>query len=70
MTRTPPPTLRPMSEFDETKPALLHDQLNGKIIAWTGELQGDWLRNAKLHDGGLVEWDGVLFDGWCEPLGG
>ena len=31
------PTLRPMSEFETSKPAVMHDQLNEKMVAWTGE---------------------------------
>jgi hypothetical protein len=29
---------RPMSEFDPSKPALVHDQLSGKVIDWRPEL--------------------------------
>jgi len=60
MTRTPPPTLRPMSEFDATQPALLHDQLNDRMIPWTGEQQGQWHRTAVRHGGGVMEWDRCL----------
>ena len=30
--------LRPMSEFDPSKPALVHDQLNDQTIDWKPEL--------------------------------
>jgi len=59
-----------MSEFDERQPALLNDQLNNNMIPWRGERQSDWHHNATRHDGGLVEWDGIVFDGRCEPLRG
>jgi hypothetical protein len=36
MTADPPPTLKPMSVFDPTQPALLHDKLNDKMIAMDG----------------------------------
>ena len=59
----PPPTLKPMSVFD---PTLLHD----KMIAWTGEKEAKWRRQASQHSEGVIEWDGLLFDGWGEALGG
>jgi hypothetical protein len=64
------PLMRPMSAFDPAKPALLHDRLNDKIIPWTGELKENWLANARPHAEDVVAWDGLLFDGWDEPLGG
>ncbi len=60
--------LRPMSQFDPSKPAVLHDDLNDKMIAWTGEQADHWHRYAHPHDdGGIIEWDGLLIDGWVEP---
>jgi hypothetical protein len=29
--------MRPMSEFDPTKPAMVHDKLSGKDLAWQPE---------------------------------
>jgi hypothetical protein len=70
MTAAPPLTLKPMSTFDPTRPALLHDQLNDKMLAWTGEELAGWREHANPHSQGIIEWDGLLLDGWCEPLGG
>lgn len=67
--RVPPSAMRPMSEFDPSQPAILHDRLNDKIITWTGELADDWRKYAR-HSEGVVEWDGRLFDGWGNVLGG
>lgn len=68
--QVPPPGLRPMSEFDPSQPAVLHDTLNDKMIAWTGEHQASWREHANDHSEGVIEWDGLLFDGWGEALGG
>jgi hypothetical protein len=66
----PPATLQPMSTFDPSQPALLHDQLNDTMLPWTGEQRESWRAHARIRSDGLAEWDGDLFDGWCEPLGG
>ena len=69
---TPPPTFKTMNSFYPAQPALLHDQLNDKIIPWsaTREELDSWRQHANPHSEGVVEWDGLLLDGWCEPLGG
>jgi hypothetical protein len=66
----PPHGMRPMSTFDPTVPAILHERRTDRIITWTGERAGDWVRNARVPADGLVEWDGLLFDGWGNVLGG
>lgn len=66
----PPSTLKPMNTFDPSKPALLHDQLNDDMVPWTGEELVGWQKYAKRRSDGVIEWDGCLIDGWCEPLGG
>jgi hypothetical protein len=66
----PPPTLKSMSTFDPSQPALLHDRLNDEIFAWLPEKKDEWLRNAQPAGEGVIGWDGLLIDGWCEPLGG
>jgi hypothetical protein len=67
---TPPPGLRPMSEFNPSQPGNLHDYLNDKMVPWTGEQAASWRRYSKRHPEGVMEWDGLLFDGWAEALGG
>jgi hypothetical protein len=66
----PPHALRPMDDFDPTEPAILHDRLNDQIVTWTGELKDDWVKKAKPHTIGVIEFDGLLFDGWGNVLGG
>jgi hypothetical protein len=66
----PPPELRPMSEFDPSQPAVLHDSLTNKIIPWTGEDQDRWRNRAKPHAEGVIAWEGHLIDGWGNVLGG
>ena len=65
-----PPSLRPMREFDPSQPGNLHDSLNDKMIPWTGERAESWREHASRHAEGVIEWDGLLFDGWAEALGG
>jgi hypothetical protein len=55
---------RPMAEFDPTKPALVHDRLNGKVIDWKPErYQRHYQAFATPFDPGVIEWDGLLLDG-------
>jgi hypothetical protein len=62
--------MKPMSTFNPSQPALLHDQLNDDTFAWTGEQADHWRQHAKEASEGVIGWDGCLIDGWCEPLGG
>jgi len=65
-----PPALRPMDEFDPSEPAILHDRLNDSIVTWTGEKVSEWKQYARPHTVGVIEFDGLLFDGWGNVLGG
>jgi hypothetical protein len=69
-TTTMPTELQPMSAFDPTQPAILHDRLNDKIVTWTGDLSEHWVEWARTERDGVVAYDGVLFDGWANVLGG
>jgi hypothetical protein len=59
-----------MSEFDPWKPAMVHDQLNDKVFEWEPERYlmhyRKYARPSFDSDKGLVEWDGLLLDGWME----
>jgi len=66
----PPEGLRPMSQFDPSQPAILHDALNDEIVPWTGEHQERFRKTARYRPGGTVEWEGHRFDGWGNVLGG
>lgn len=52
-----------MNTFDPSKPALLRDQLNGDMIAWTVEQAAHWRQHANAHRGDVIEWEGCLMAG-------
>jgi hypothetical protein len=56
-----------MSEFDPERPSRLHDRLNDKIVDWDPAWAPTW-KDRRDHEPGVVEWDGLLLDGW-EPDG-
>ncbi len=62
--------LRPMTTFDPSQPAILHDRFTDKIETWTGEDAADYRENAIVEADGTVEWRGFVFDGWGDVLGG
>ncbi len=71
MAQVPPPRgLHPMSEFDPSQPAILHDCRNDEIITWTGERHDHYVKTATPRPDGTVEYDGCSFDGWGNVLGG
>lgn len=57
---------RPIDSLDPTKPALVHDQLNDRVFEWRPEWAPTW-QTRRPHEDGVVEWDGLLIDGW-EPM--
>ena len=63
-----PEDLRPMSEFDPSRQALVYDQLNDETFERLPARHGiDYQRYASAHDDGIVAWDGLLLAGW-RPL--
>ena len=54
---------RPMSSFDPSKVALLHDNQKDWVIVWDPEMAEDWRRTANSHHEG-IQWDGYVFDAW------
>ena len=69
------PDLRPMSEFDPTRASMVHDSLNDKTFAWKPEWAESYREYANNHAPGVIEWDGLLLDGWStaediKPSGG
>ena len=66
----PPKGLRPMKDFDPTKPAILHDVVTDRIVTWDWKRADDFRKNA-IHAGpGQLAWEDKLFDGWGNVLGG
>jgi hypothetical protein len=67
----PNPPWRPMIEFDPSKPAILHDELNNLEYEWPGA--GDrryehWRKYATWHTKSVMTWCGYLIDRWREPV--
>jgi hypothetical protein len=56
--------MRPMSEFDPTKRAMVHDKLAGKDFAWQPEWAEHYRAHRVLEGRGVIAWDGLLLDGW------
>jgi hypothetical protein len=66
----PAPSLRPMVDFDPSEPAILHDSRTDCIVTWTGEDIAAYREEAIARPDGTVEWNGYIFDGWGNVLGG
>ena len=61
------PDWRPMAEFDPSKPALVHDKLDDRVIDWQPErYQRHYQAFAMLLAPGVIHWDDRLLDGWME----
>jgi hypothetical protein len=66
----PPPNLNPMKDFNPAEPAILHDAVTDCIVTWDWERADDFRKNAVYDAQGRVAWDGHVFDGWGNVLGG
>ena len=66
----PPPDMRTMRDFDPSEPAVLHERLTDSVVTWTGDEAQAFREAAIVHPDGSVEWNGYLFDGWGNVLGG
>jgi hypothetical protein len=66
----PPPSLRPMKDFNPAEPAILHDAVNDCIVTWDWERADDFRKDAVYDAEGRVAWHGRIFDGWGNVLGG
>jgi hypothetical protein len=58
------PRLHPMSEFDPSKQSMVHDALNDNTFSWEPKKCLENYREKESDD--VVEWDGLLLDGWYE----
>ena len=66
----PPSTLHPMKDFNPSEPAILHDRISDTIITWSGEEAIAFRSSCVAREDGSVAWNGYLFDGWGNVLGG
>ena len=61
--------LKPMSEFDPSQPAMVHDLLDDKTFPWLPEKYLESYRRFAEPEGSeMVAWDGMLLDGWTEHI--
>jgi len=44
--------------------------MNEKVFTWTGEYGDNRKRAARETEPGVIDYDGLLFDGWGNVLGG
>ena len=58
-----------MTQFDPSRPALVHDRLNAKTFEWSPEWRVSFERYKREAGLGIVSWDGLLLDGWA-PIEG
>lgn len=58
-------SLHPMSDFDPRRSAYLYDSLNEHWLRWRPEYAERW-REARNEKRGVVNFDGMLFQGWLE----
>ena len=70
VTSTVPPAMAPMTSFNPSEPAILHDRVSGKIETWTGDHAADYRKSAITRPDQTVSWRGFAFDGWGDMLGG
>jgi hypothetical protein len=56
--------MNPMSTFDPDVACRVHDRLNEKVFDWKPEWADDYRQHADQFDDGVIEWDGLLLDGW------
>jgi hypothetical protein len=62
------PNLRPMSEFDLSKRAMVHDRLNDETFEWMPERHMPHREPVWEAEPGVIAWDGLLLDG-RRPIG-
>jgi hypothetical protein len=59
-----------MKDFNPSEPAILHDQITDTIVTWSGEDADAFRRDGVWREDGAVAWNGFVFDGWGNVLGG
>ena len=58
--------MNPMSTFDPSTPAMVHDRLNDRTFEWKPEtMQANYEQYATpFGPPDVIAWDGLLLDGW------
>ena len=60
----PTPLCRPMSEFDPSEPALVHDRQCDRMVPWSPAFKRSYERTAREVTPGVIDYDGLHLDGW------
>ena len=63
-TSVPTSLCRPMSEFDPSEPALVHDRRLDRMLPWSPAFQRSYERTARELTPGVIDYDGLHLDGW------
>ena len=58
--------MNPMRTFNPDVPCQVHDGLNDETFDWKPEWAAHYREYAFDHTEGVVNWDGLLLDGWIE----
>jgi hypothetical protein len=53
-----------MRTFDPSRPAMVHDHLNGQTFEWRPEWQSSYRQYGQLNELGVSHWDGRQLNGW------
>jgi hypothetical protein len=56
--------MNPMRTFDPEAACRVHDKLNEQVLIWKPEWADDYRQHAREHDDGVINWNGLLLDGW------
>jgi hypothetical protein len=60
--------MNPMSTFDPSNPAMVHDRLNDRTFQWVPAAMEASYRQDAVIVGDVVEWDGWQLDGWQDVV--
>ena len=59
-----------MSQFDPSRPAVVHDKLTDEDLDWSPEWERSYRTSATPLGNGTVSWEGLVLDGWRSMVGG
>jgi hypothetical protein len=58
--------LKPMSNFDPSEPALVHDRRNNRTLPWSPEFKRSFEKYGRENEPGVIDYDGLELDGWMD----